>query len=136
MRILIVEDDLLIAVALADCLEREGHEVMGPAATAAEAIALCGAALPALALVDINLRDGSNGVILARSLVERWGLAVIFASGQQVEARQARDVALGHLCKPYDAETVLRCIEVAGDVRDGRQPRGSPPGFEAFFGAD
>ena len=136
MRILIVEDDLLTAMLLADCLKRGGHEVMGPATTATEAIALCEAARPNLALLDINLRDGSNGVVLARVLHERWGLAVIFASGQQAEARQARDVALGHVCKPYEPETVLHSVEVARAVMGGGQPESSPPGFEPFFAAD
>jgi two-component system, response regulator PdtaR len=68
MRILIVEDEALIAMMLTDSLEGGGHEVMGPAGTAAEALALCEAALPDLALLDVDLRDGCNGVILARAL--------------------------------------------------------------------
>ena len=62
MRVLIVEDEALIAMALADSLEDAGHEVVGPAATMAEALALCEGAPPELAVLDINLRDGSNGV--------------------------------------------------------------------------
>jgi ActR/RegA family two-component response regulator len=46
--------------------------VLGPATTLTEALALCQAILPDSALVDINLRDGSSGVALARALVERW----------------------------------------------------------------
>ncbi len=71
MRILIVEDEALIAVVLADSLEGAGHEVMGPASTMAEALALCEALRPELALLDINLRDGSSGVDVARALLER-----------------------------------------------------------------
>ncbi len=133
MRVLIVEDEVLIAWMLADCLEGAGHEVVGPAGTVAEALALCEAAAPpALAVLDIDLRDGSNGVDLARALFTRWGVRSIFASGQTEEARRARDVALGCVGKPYAPQTVLRGVEVAREVMDGRTPRLVPAGFELF----
>ncbi len=89
MRILIVEDEALIAWMLADSLEGGGHDVMGPAGTMAEALALCEATPPPeLALLDVNLRDGSNGVDVARAFFARWGVLSIFASGQMMEARR------------------------------------------------
>lgn len=137
MRILVVEDEALIALMLADSLERGGHEVMGPAASMTEALALCDeAGPPELALLDINLWDGSNGVDLARALHERWGVLSVFASGQALEARQARDVALGHICKPYEAEVVLRSIEAVREVMRGGTPGVIPIGFEFFSAAD
>jgi two-component system, response regulator PdtaR len=136
MRILIVEDEALIAMLLTDALENGGHEVMGPAATASEALALCEAMLPDLALLDINLRDGSNGVVLARALFERWGLPVIFASGQLMEARQARDIALGIIRKPYEAETVRRSVDLACEMMGGGKPMTMPAGFELFRAAE
>lgn len=133
MRVLIVEDEPLIAWMLADCLEEGGHEVVGPAATLAEALALCnGAPPPELAVLDINLRDSSNGVDVARALLERWGVLSIFASAQLVEDRRARGVALGRIGKPYAPETVLRCVDVAREVMDGGQPKAVPAGLELF----
>ena len=137
MRILIVEDEVVIAWMLADSLERAGHEVVGRAATMSEALALCEAAAPPeLAVLDINLRDGSNGVDLARALLGRWGVRSIFASAQTVEARWAREVALGHIRKPYRPETVLRSVDVAREVMDGRTPKHVPAGFELFSAAE
>jgi len=134
MRILIVEDDAVIAMVLADSLEDAGHEVVGPAATMAEALALCEAAAvpPELAVLDINLRDGSSGVDVAHALLERWGVPSIFASGQAVDARRVKDVALGYIRKPYRPETVLRGVEVAREVMGGAEPRAVPAGFELF----
>ena len=136
MRVLIVEDEVLIAWMLADSLEDAGHEVVGPAATMAEALALCEAAPPDLAVLDINLGDGSSGVDVARALLERWGVLSIFASGQMTDARKASDVALGYIRKPYEAQTVLRGVEVAREVIDGRTPRHVPAGLELFSGAE
>jgi DNA-binding response OmpR family regulator len=136
MRILIVEDEPLIALDLADSLERGGHEVAGPAATAAEALALCEAGQrPRLALVDIDLRGGGNGVVLARALVARWRVAVIFVSGEREEAQSARDVALGYIRKPLEADTALRGVEAARAVLDGGKPTSVPAGFELFVSA-
>ena len=136
MRVLIVEDEVLVAWMLADCLEGAGHEVVGPAATVAEALAVCEAAPPELAVLDVNLRDGSNGVDLARALSVRWGVLAIFASAQVAEARQARDIALGCIRKPYAPQTVLRGVEVAREVMDGRTPTHLPAGLELFSGTD
>ena len=136
MRILIVEDEALIAMVLADSLEDGGHEVVGPAATMAEALALCEAAPPELAVLDVNLGDGSNGVDVARALLERWGVPSIFASAQMMEARQARDIALGQIRKPYGTETVLRSLEVAREVMRGGKPVTVPAGFELFAAAE
>ncbi len=136
MRILIVEDEALIAMVLADSLEDGGHVVVGPAATMAEALALCEAAPPELAVLDVNLGDGSNGVDVARALLERWGVLSIFASAQMMEARRARDIALGHIRKPYGAETVLRSVEVAREVMRGGKPVTVPAGFELFAAAE
>ncbi len=94
------------------------------------------AAPPELAVLDVNLRDGSNGVDLARALSERWGVLAIFASAQAVEARRARDIALGCIRKPYAPQTVLRGVEVAREVMDGRTPTHVPAGFELFSGTD
>ena len=86
-------------------------------------------------MLDVNLRDGSSGVDVARALLERWGVLSIFASGAMMEARRARDVALGYIRKPYEAETVLRSVEVAREVMNGGQPRAVPAGLELFSAA-
>ena len=132
MRILIVEDDAVIAMVLTDGLEDGGHEVMGPASTLAEALALCDALRPELALLDINLRDGSSGLDVARTLVERWGVLSILTSGNMQEAQRARAVALGYIRKPYEVRTVLRSVELAREVMGGGKPGAVPEGFELF----
>jgi DNA-binding response OmpR family regulator len=139
MRILIVEDEALIAMALAECLEGAGHLVTGPASTMAEALALCEVLPPELALLDVNLADGSDGVDVACALMERWGVPSIFASGGMTEARQARrarEIALGLIRKPYGIDTVLRSVEVAREVKSGRAPRQVPAGMELFSAAE
>ncbi|WP_431271461.1 response regulator [Dankookia sp. P2] len=132
MRILVVEDEALIALVLVEILAEDGHEVLGPAATAEQALALCEDAPPQLALLDITLQGGGSGVEVARALHRRWGVPTIFASSQICEARRARDVALGCIQKPYAVETVLRSIDAARAVMGGDRPASPPRGFEMY----
>jgi DNA-binding response OmpR family regulator len=132
MRILVVEDEALIALVLVEILAEGGHEVVGPAATVEQALALCEDAPPQLALLDITLQGGGSGLDVARALFGRWGVPSIFASSQVCEARRARDIALGCIQKPYAVETVLRSIEAARAVMGGTPPANPPKGFEMF----
>ncbi len=132
MRILVAEDEALIAMMLTSSLEDAGHEVLGPAATLTEALALSEAAPPHLALLDIDLRDGSSGVNVARALFRRWRVPSIFVSAQSVEPRAVRDVAIGQIRKPYEPETVLLGLEVARRVMAGGRAGRLPHGLELF----
>ena len=68
IQVLIVEDEVLLAVELEHVLEDAGHHVVGHAMEAAEAISLAGQHRPDLALVDVHLQDGPTGVDAARAL--------------------------------------------------------------------
>ncbi|MCA1369743.1 response regulator [Bradyrhizobium sp. BRP14] len=61
--VLIVEDEFLIAMDLKLVLERCGWNVLGPAATVEEALELLDEELPAVALLDVTLRDGAVTVV-------------------------------------------------------------------------
>jgi DNA-binding response OmpR family regulator len=82
MIILVAEDEALIALVLELTLRPGGHRVLGPVATVAEALRLADETAPELALVDINLQDGDDGVALARTLRDRYGTPSLFLSGQ------------------------------------------------------
>ena len=73
MLILVVEDEALVGLVLVLALVRKGRDVLGPAGTATEALALAERTPPELALVDIDLRNGGDGVGVARALLGRHG---------------------------------------------------------------
>lgn len=132
MLVLIVEDDPIIGCASAAELEDAGHEVMGPAISAAEADDIIAQRRPDLALVDINLEYEGAGVALARRLKE-LGIACIFVSGQALEARRNCDAALGMLHKPFDLSVLGKTIPIADALKNGQTPsRPLPPGLELF----
>ena len=122
MIILLVEDDALVAMVLEEALADAGHTVRGPVSTVTCGLEILKRGLPDLALVDINLRDGSCGIDLARELLSRWGVPSLFISGQRIEAYANRDAALGYIGKPYSPETVLASIEVVAHIMAGLPP--------------
>jgi CheY-like chemotaxis protein len=80
MKILIVEDEAIIAMHLELLVEGFGHYVCAVAASAAEAIAHAAAYLPDVALMDIYLAGGSSGIDAAREIHARHGIRCIFLS--------------------------------------------------------
>ena len=81
LRVLIVEDDVLVSMFLADLVEEAGYEIAGIARSAAEAVALAQDHRPDIALMDANLKGGSTGVSAAETLVRDHDIAIIFISG-------------------------------------------------------
>lgn len=120
--VLIVDDEALIAAYLEDTLDSLGYRSSGVAASASEAIALAREQRPAVALVDIGLRGTTDGITLARELIEDLGIAVVFLTGATDAAtRQAADAVgpRGFLNKPCtDAEiaAMLRAVMPPPDI--------------------
>jgi CheY-like chemotaxis protein len=134
VRVLIVEDDPLVAVIAAGALADAGHEVVGPAYDAEEAWRLVRDSPPDLALVDINLSGRDEGLALAQRFKDDLGLPSMFVSGEVAAARRRRSSALGVLAKPYDPGLLVEAVEVARSILQGRGPpaRRLPPALELF----
>jgi DNA-binding response OmpR family regulator len=135
MIILVVEDEPMIACAVAMELQDAGHEVLGPAYTVEEAQDLVAARTPDLAMIDINLAGHDEGIALARWLRKELGVPCYFVSGQVAQARANCDAALGVLPKPFDFKSLIQSIGVAEDLMTGRRPRTLPRGLELFASA-
>jgi DNA-directed RNA polymerase specialized sigma24 family protein len=76
--VLIIEDEMLIAMDLETLVEGLGHRVVGTARTHAEAVALAKAKRPGLILADIQLADGSSGLDAVNELLGSFEVPVIF----------------------------------------------------------
>jgi two-component system, response regulator PdtaR len=98
MKVLIVEDEVLIATYLEALVVGFGHQVSAVAASASEAIENAAVHAPDAALIDIRLTGGASGSDFAHVLYVRQGLRCIFLSGNLDNATRR---ALGP-CKPID----------------------------------
>lgn len=133
MRVLVVDDEPLIAASIEWELRDAGHTVLGPAHSVEDALAIAEASGADLALVDINLAGHDEGVDLARALRRRFGLRSVFVTGQVAQARQNHDAALGVVVKPFPFEGLLKVLPVAAELARGGRPRQIPSWFEVFY---
>lgn len=108
--VLLVEDDAGAAADLTEALDAAGHRVVGPFHSAEAAEAATALHAIDLALLDINLSGEATGVDLARKLKSRWGMPVIFLSGDVTAAAQNAELAAAMVIKPYSGRDVLDAI--------------------------
>jgi Response regulator containing CheY-like receiver, AAA-type ATPase, and DNA-binding domains len=110
-RVLIIEDEAIIALDLENLVNELGHRVVGIAATRDDAVRLARQRRPELILTDIKLADGSSGVDAAVSIVEDLDVPVVFITaypeflltGQRPEPTYL-------VTKPFSRDTVRATI--------------------------
>lgn len=131
MKILIVEDNALVALDLEQQLLSGGHCVTGIAATMDEALALAedGAQL---ALVDVLLADGSSGADAVAELKARYGIPSVFLTATLPDRAEVRRTGLGHLSKPYTGRDVLDTVAAAAAALAGKMPARVPSRLTLF----
>jgi two-component system, response regulator PdtaR len=116
--VLIVEDEALVALFLADLIEDLGRAVIGQAASREAALQAAAENPPAVAIVDVNLGNAGNGIGLAKELQDAHGTAIIFLSGVADVAadpavRAVNPVAvLQKPCSPSALEAALRAAAI------------------------
>ena len=129
-RLLIVEDEPLVAFDNEHFLTGEGFEIVATVDSVTDALrSIAEAEDIDLVLVDVSLADGS-GIDVAQAAHGR-GIAVIFVTGNC--PGEAKEFALGCLAKPYPQRDLLAAIGVVEAVIEGRKvPRRLPGGFSLF----
>jgi len=111
VRVLIIEDETLIALLLEDMLRDLGCTILGSASTVETAIDMLDRTRPALAVLDINL-GGEKGYVVAEALAKR-GVKFVFstgyADGRMDPPWQDRPV----LQKPFGQEQLAEALDAA-----------------------
>lgn len=123
-RILIVEDEILIALDLAYALEDMGHEVVATAADSTEALSHARDGVD-IALVDLNLRDGPTGPSLGEALARDWGATVIYLTANPGQVSRDSTGPVGILPKPFTDAALAATLRFAVSLREGNTVR--PP---------
>lgn len=113
LRILIVEDEDLIALDVQEILEQAGHHVVGRATGMAEAIKLAAETKPQIAILDVDLKEGGNGMDTAEELTSQHSVRVLFLTGRSdflVRAMAMNGDPLGYIQKPYKPSDILDAL--------------------------
>jgi CheY-like chemotaxis protein len=136
-KILIVEDDLLLADMAEDLVCALGYEVCGIAQTIVEAIALGELHQPNIAIIDMRLANGELGTDLAEKLTERIpGIGVLYATGNCAKVLQAHTKGHGCIGKPYRDTDLKRALEIITEMTaTGTATPPFPRGFRLLSSA-
>ncbi len=120
LNILIVEDDPLLAETVKNLVELNPRFcVTGLANDLPSAVAAIEERRPDLALVDLQLANGSSGYAVAARLHDA-GIACLFTTAR-APGFAVRDLAIGCLEKPYREEDLVRALSEAEDILKGRR---------------
>jgi two-component system, response regulator PdtaR len=115
-RILIVEDDFLVASQMEAALVEDGFEIAGVASTGKEAVQLAEAQCPTLVVMDVRLLGDRDGIDTALELFRLHGVRCVFASAHfddDTRRRAAPAAPLGWLQKPYTMASLTAMVRAA-----------------------
>ena len=124
--ILIVEDEILVALEMESILEERGYEVVGIASDLQEALAFADRTVD-LALVDLNLRDGLTGPEIGRRLANEHRAKVLFVTANPGILGDGIAGTIGVLTKPTDESSLTSAIAYAL-----RRSAEAPPSLSCF----
>ncbi len=115
-RIMVVEDEKLVALALEKCLRTMGYEVPASVASGEEAVEKALELRPDLILMDIRLKGVIDGVEAARRIGDGCAVPVVYLSAYSEEKtldRAKHTLPFGYITKPFEERTLQTTVEVA-----------------------
>ncbi len=118
--LLVVEDEMLLAMDLRMCVEGMGYDVAAIAFSGHDAILQASALKPDVVLMDIKLKGQMDGITAAEQIHKETGALIIFVTGNTDEHTMDRAMKTnpaGYIQKPYFDEVLKDVIEKA--VADG-----------------
>ncbi|KQZ15877.1 response regulator [Mesorhizobium sp. Root554] len=130
LKVLIVEDEALLAMELESLIEDAGHEVVGWATSSSEARELIDTVDADIAFVDIHLTDGPTGVDVAEYIVGKDNSMVVFMTANSKRIPENYAGAVGVIAKPYTMaglNSALRYLQEG--VREPPPVSTCPTGF-------
>ena len=115
MKVMVVEDDLLIADMYQQILVSGGHDVCCIARTIASAVACAKAHEPDIALIDVRLGRQEMGTDIPAQLDSRVG--ILYSTGNSARVTMAGVMGDACLGKPYSSDDLLRALAIVAEMR-------------------
>lgn len=130
-RVLIVEDDLLIADMTEEILVANGYDVCGIASTVAQSVEISKSQAPDIALIDYRLANGDFGTEAGARLRETSNLGILYVTGNNTQVAMQNAVGDACLVKPYRSTELLKSLDIViGIAATGRAAPPFPRGFQ------
>jgi len=134
VRILVVEDEVIIADNICDTLERLGYEALEPALNYTEALENIENEMPDIAILDIQLSGKKTGIDIAKKIHKEYNFPFIFLTSNADEGtvKEAKKVLPpAYLIKPFTKEELYTAIEIA--LFNFAQKTGEPSGEDIII---
>ena len=128
-KVLIVEDELMIADYLEEVLTDAGYEVCGIASTMATAVELNARHRPDLGVIDLQLPRGESGAQIAAMLRRGGSFGVLYATGNPHHELLSQAEGEGCIAKPYLAHDVVSALRIVSQHMSNRPLSAFPRGF-------
>lgn len=116
LKVLIAEDDLMIADMAEEILVDAGYEVCGIARTVSEAVALGRLHKPDLALIDHRLADNGLGSEVAAKLRLLGKVGILYATGNNSEVAMLHADGDACLVKPYRPNELIQALKIVAEI--------------------
>jgi len=123
-KVLIVEDEPIVALDLHEEVEQLECEVVGIAESAEHAMAIAEIYRPDLALMDINILGSMDGIQTARLLSSTYRIPSVFLTSHGDEAtmkRALKELTYGYLTKPYKSDQLKAALMVAFHIMEAEE---------------
>jgi len=114
-RILVVEDETIVAMDIANTLRKLGHEVTGTVPSGEQAVASVKENKPDLIFMDIGLKGGMDGIETAARIRSQYGIPVIYLTAfvdEKTLDRAKATIPAGYITKPFEENDLRIAIEV------------------------
>ncbi|GAA5037793.1 hypothetical protein GCM10011506_36060 [Marivirga lumbricoides] len=124
IKVLIVEDQLLIAADLKAKLEDQNFEVIDIVSSGEQAIEVVSGAID-LILMDIQLEGELDGIATAEKIIERYNIPIIYLSDhvdEETVKRAKKTYPANYLSKPFKISDLLRALELAFHNASQKKP--------------
>ena len=128
-RILIVEDEPLVAFDNEHLLEDAGYEVVSTVDNLADALEVLEAEALDLIVSDVTLRGEGDGIDLARAAAKK-DVPLLFVTGNC--PIEARSLSIGCLAKPYSDKALKAALDALDDQLQGRKVKKLPAGLSLY----
>lgn len=136
IKIMIVEDEPIIAEEIAAIVEDLGYEVVCKVLHAKDVMQKFNASEPDMVLMDINLNHEKDGIVLAKEILEHKKLPIIFLTSYADKATISRAAAIapeGYITKPFDEQDLQIAIELAMHRFEKQEAQKAPAAADNFL---
>lgn len=120
LKVLIVEDNVILADILENFLETGGYQVCGIAANVSEAVSLADLHKPHLAVLDYRMADGEFGSQIRSRLQDKTSMGILYASGDPLNNKLTLADGEAYIQKPYQMKDLLQAVRIVHEIKGKR----------------